>query len=168
VIAVKIPTMEVLPRVLQFRGFSTSSGESHPTTFDGSTAPFSAPVELAPFCAWRSGCVSASCVVDGIEGIGGDCGVRSKDFAIPRCGGGAMNSAPAHQLQVSCEMLTILLTSLFLSCAVARPSSSILRPLPKHYDAGDASVVFLKDRMNVLPEDFSHDEEGMSPWVLLQ
>jgi hypothetical protein len=58
-------------------------------------------------------------------------------------------------------MLSILSISLLLSHVVARPSSSILQPLPKGYDAGDAGVVFLKDRLNVLPEGFRHHEEGM-------
>jgi hypothetical protein len=44
---------------------------------------------------------------------------------------------------------------------VGRPSKSLLRPLPKHYDAGDAAVVFINDRMNVLPQDFEHTEDGI-------
>ena len=58
-------------------------------------------------------------------------------------------------------MLSIALLSLLLSCVDARPSQSILRPLPKHFDAGDAKVVFIKDRMNVLPEEFGHKKDGM-------
>jgi len=34
-----------------------------------------------------------------------------------------------------------------------------LQPLPKHYDAGDASIVFVKDRMNVLT-DYEHTDDG--------
>jgi len=54
----------------------------------------------------------------------------------------------------------ILWIALFAGCVSARPSLSLLQPLPKHYDAGDAAVVFLKDRMNVLPDGFGHNEEG--------
>lgn len=57
-------------------------------------------------------------------------------------------------------MKAIVFLSLFLSAVSARPSQSILQPLPKHFDSGDASVVFIKDRMNVLPEGFEHTKDG--------
>jgi hypothetical protein len=58
-------------------------------------------------------------------------------------------------------MRTILSLSFLVGVVVGRPSKSLLRPLPKHYDAGDAAVVFINDRMNVLPPDFEHTEDGM-------
>jgi hypothetical protein len=38
-------------------------------------------------------------VVDGIEGTGGDVGFAVKVLLFRRCGGGAKESPPAHQLQ---------------------------------------------------------------------
>jgi hypothetical protein len=58
-------------------------------------------------------------------------------------------------------MLKVSLLLFALSYACARPSSSILQPLPKHYDAGDASIVFVKDRMNILAKGFEHTEDGI-------
>jgi hypothetical protein len=58
-------------------------------------------------------------------------------------------------------MQTIALISLLLSSVAARSSPSILQPLPKHYDAGDAAVVYIKNRMNVLPEGFGHTADGI-------
>lgn len=57
-------------------------------------------------------------------------------------------------------MRPIFWIALLIKLISARPSLSLLQPLPKHYDAGDASVVFIKHRMNVLPESFEHKEEG--------
>ena len=57
-------------------------------------------------------------------------------------------------------MRLIIWIALFAGWVSARPSLSLLQPLPKHYDAGDAAVVFIKDRMNVLPEGFGHNKEG--------
>jgi hypothetical protein len=66
-------------------------------------------------------------------------------------------------------MQAIVLLSLLLSSVSARPSQSILQPLPKHFDAGDASIVFIKDRMNVLPGGFEHTKDGnISPELGLQ
>jgi gluconolactonase len=56
----------------------------------------------------------------------------------------------------------LLLLTLFTP-SYARPAQSILQPLPKYFDAGDAAVVFLKNRLNVLPEGFGHTQEGNSP-----
>ena len=58
-------------------------------------------------------------------------------------------------------MFRVLLLSIGLSFASARPSTSILQPLPKHYDAGDASIVFVKDRMNILAKGFEHTKDGI-------
>jgi hypothetical protein len=58
-------------------------------------------------------------------------------------------------------MRTTLILSFLAGVVVGRPSKSLLRPLPKHYDAGDAAVVFINDRMNVLPQDFEHTEDGI-------
>jgi gluconolactonase len=60
-------------------------------------------------------------------------------------------------------MQTIAWLLLFLGYVASRPSRSLLQPLPRHFDAGDASVVFVKDRMNLLPEGFGHSEEGTFP-----
>ena len=66
----------------------------------------------------------------------------------------------ARQTPTFDKMRLIVWIALFAGCVSARPSLSLLQPLPKHYDAGDAAVVFLKDRMNVLPEGFGHNKEG--------
>jgi len=58
------------------------------------------------------------------------------------------------------KMRSIVWIALLASCVCGRPSLSLLQPLPKHYDAGDASVVFIKHRMNVLPQGFEHNEDG--------
>jgi|SRR5271155_1356425 len=58
------------------------------------------------------------------------------------------------------KMRLIVWIALFAGCVSARHSLSLLQPLPKHYDAGDAAVVFIKDRMNVLPKGFGHNNEG--------
>jgi hypothetical protein len=58
-------------------------------------------------------------------------------------------------------MRTAFILSLLAGVVVGRPSKSLLRPLPKHYDAGDAAVVFINDRMNVLPLDYQHTEDGI-------
>ena len=64
-------------------------------------------------------------------------------------------------------MRIIALVALLVGYANARPAHSVLQPLPKHYDAGDASVVFIKGRMNVLPEGFGHHEEGVTRFCLI-
>lgn len=36
----------------------------------------------------------------------------------------------------------------------------LLQTLPAGYDAGDATIVFLKDRLAILPEPFVHEDNG--------
>jgi len=81
-------------------------------------------------------------------------GISGARFSVP-----AVNVRAYH---IFLEMRTIALVALLVGSANTRPAHSVLQPLPKHFDAGDASVVFIKDRLNVLPEGFGHHEVGVT------
>src|SRR5277367_1430650 len=43
----------------------------------------------------------------------------------------------------------------------ASAAPSLLQPLPKSFNPGNAKVVFIKDRLSVLPKGFAHTKDGM-------
>lgn len=63
--------------------------------------------------------------------------------------------------------LSVLVTFASVCASPLSTSTSILQPLPKHIKEGDSSVVFVKDRLNVLPEGFKHTGDGIILYILL-
>jgi hypothetical protein len=95
-----------------------------------------------------------------IIGTGGEVGFALNLTDAGKVGRRKSAETERHQTPTFDKMRLIVSIALFAACVSARPSLSLLQPLPKHYDAGDAAVVFIKDRMNVLPEGFGHNKEG--------
>jgi len=58
------------------------------------------------------------------------------------------------------SILVTLLASAILTFGTSA-SSSILQPLPKSFKPGNAKVVFIKDRLSVLPKGFTHTTDGI-------
>lgn len=58
--------------------------------------------------------------------------------------------------------LVTLLASAVLPVGTSA-SPSLLQSLPKSFNPGSAKVVFIKDRMSVLPKGFTHTGDGMAP-----
>jgi hypothetical protein len=60
-------------------------------------------------------------------------------------------------------MSSLLFATLFLliPAAVPSPTQSLLQPLPKGFKEGNSSVVYVKDRLTLLPGGFSHTKDGM-------
>jgi hypothetical protein len=58
--------------------------------------------------------------------------------------------------------LVTLLASAVLPVGTSA-SPSLLQSLPKSFNPGNAKVVFIKDRMSVLPKGFTHTGDGMAP-----
>jgi sugar lactone lactonase YvrE len=57
--------------------------------------------------------------------------------------------------------LVVIILVLLEFCAVhSRPSGTILQPLPKGFDPGNASIVYIRNRLNILPQGFEHTKEG--------
>jgi hypothetical protein len=65
-------------------------------------------------------------------------------------------------------MRSLALLLALVGSVIARTSPRIIQPLPEKFDAGDARVVFLRNRMNVLPENFGHNAEGIKTYFIAE
>jgi hypothetical protein len=71
---------------------------------------------------------------------------------------------------MSLALFTVVVHVLFGAFSLfarSSPTPPLLQPLPKHFKPGNATVVFIKDRLPILPKGFTHTEDGIDPHFII-